>query len=92
MLLPEAVRRPPDDRVQQLPDLGPPRLRQGQENQHPRRVVLLPLQATEKQYKSLRGREISRQKGGRRPAEKTTFFLFYLAPFIFLSNWYTVQI
>ena len=44
MLLSEALRRPADDRVQLLSDLGPPDLRQGEEDPDPGDVVLPVLQ------------------------------------------------
>ena len=50
LLLPKALRWPPDDRVQLVPDLGPPDLCQGQALRHPRHLVLLSLQ-TKAKYK-----------------------------------------
>ena len=40
LLLPQALRRSADDRVQLLSDLGPPHLCQGQEDRHTRHLVL----------------------------------------------------
>ena len=62
MLLSETLRRPAHDRVFLLRHLGPPHLRQGQGQGHPRHLELFSLQ-TSSQYKP---HGLSRQENGRR--------------------------